>query len=431
MKALWLHVRNSPVRWTLPVFVVLDLAVLFLRSRTWIGVWPETGAAAQLPAYLMGILVAGAAAWAAGAPSRHRLGEQVSASRFPPAVSEGHRLASTIIVLVTPYLTGQIVAFVITARTFPPGVHLFLGYAGLGLFVMLMAVALGWACGLLLDGQVFPALTAVMGFFLLAAALGRTGSIVLTGPPESTVDPIALMLRLGLVTALMLALIWLPATDRDRPSGRKALVAAIAALPLVATVVGTRPVVDREQPGTNVICLDGASKICIWPEHEKYLPQLQKLNARISLLPATFVPPPLINEAGITKTRYIGPDGKEYISYGGGPPIFYIFDGSPWSYADDIGNAINKSTFGFNDDQNCDWQELSQSDQERIWAVDKWMETYLVGDGAPDYQTDASNEMQVAWSKGREIASRARVDQFRWAEQEVRDVRARYCQPGR
>ncbi|WP_307961546.1 hypothetical protein [Salinispora arenicola] len=160
MKALWLHVRNSPVRWTLPVFVVLDLAVLFLRSRTWIGVWPETGAAAQLPAYLMGILVAGAAAWAAGAPSRHRLGEQVSASRFPPAVSEGHRLASTIIVLVTPYLTGQIVAFVITARTFPPGVHLFLGYAGLGLFVMLMAVALGWACGLLLDGQVFPALTA-------------------------------------------------------------------------------------------------------------------------------------------------------------------------------------------------------------------------------------------------------------------------------
>ncbi|HEY0698625.1 MAG TPA: hypothetical protein VGD43_12545, partial [Micromonospora sp.] len=84
MSAFRLHLRNCPVRWALPVLVALDLAALFLRSRYWIGVWPETGAAAQVPAYLLAPLVAGAAAWAAAAPVRQRTGEQVAAARVHP-----------------------------------------------------------------------------------------------------------------------------------------------------------------------------------------------------------------------------------------------------------------------------------------------------------------------------------------------------------
>ncbi|MER7169588.1 hypothetical protein ABT336_26475, partial [Micromonospora sp. NPDC000207] len=49
MKGFWLHLRNSPIRWALPVLVLLDLAVIFLRTRHWMGVWPETGAAAEGP----------------------------------------------------------------------------------------------------------------------------------------------------------------------------------------------------------------------------------------------------------------------------------------------------------------------------------------------------------------------------------------------
>ncbi|HEY0697214.1 MAG TPA: hypothetical protein VGD43_05335, partial [Micromonospora sp.] len=180
------------------MFIAIDLAVLFLRSHHWIGVWPETGAAAQVPAYLLGVVGAGAAAWAAGAPARHGLEEQLGPARVHPAVAEAHRLTATLIVLLIPYLLGQAVAFAVTARTFPPGVHLWLGYALLGLFVILLAVALGWACGKLL-GPIFAAFTAALGFLFLAALLDRVGFVVISGRPEVAVHPMPLTLRLGSV----------------------------------------------------------------------------------------------------------------------------------------------------------------------------------------------------------------------------------------
>lgn len=53
MRPFWLHLRNCPVRWAVPPLIALDLAVLFLRNRYWLGVWPQAGAAAQLAAYLV------------------------------------------------------------------------------------------------------------------------------------------------------------------------------------------------------------------------------------------------------------------------------------------------------------------------------------------------------------------------------------------
>lgn len=138
---MWLHLRTSPIRWSLPVLLAVDLAALFLRNRSWIGVWPESGAAAQVPAYLLGVVAAGVAAWAAGTQTRHRLGEQLAVARVHPATSEAYRLGATLILLLIPYVIGQVVAFAVTARTFPPGLGLFWGYALLGLFVMVMATA--------------------------------------------------------------------------------------------------------------------------------------------------------------------------------------------------------------------------------------------------------------------------------------------------
>ncbi|MFU8850963.1 hypothetical protein ACNAW0_08270 [Micromonospora sp. SL1-18] len=423
--------RNSPIRWALPVLVVVDLAVLFLRNRHWIGVWPETGAAAQVPAYLLGIVGAGAVAWSAGAPQRHGLEEQLRSARVHPVVSEAHRLGATIIVLLIPYLIGQAVAFAITARAFPPGVHLWLGYLLLGLFVILLAVALGWACGQLF-GPVFAALVATLGFLFLTALLDRVGFVVISGYPEVAVDPLPLALRLGSVVALLLVLLWLSAAGAAGRVRRRAWTLVPAVLPLVAVMLTTNVVADRKPPGNKVTCVEGSTTLCIWPEHEKYLPQLREVSARIDLLPDVFVRPPRINEVGLQKTRYIGPDGKEYLGYEAGPPIFNILEGSPWSYAGDIGIAINASTFGFQDFQACDWQKITSSDQARLSAVRAWSETYLAGGGSPDYHTNAPAEMQQAWAKGREVAGNpSRADQFRWAEGEVNYLRGRYCQPGR
>ncbi|MFF3867199.1 hypothetical protein [Micromonospora sp. NPDC001898] len=430
MSGLWLHIRNSPIRWAFPVLVVLDVAVLFLRNRHWIGVWPETGAAAQVPAYLLGVVGAGAAAWAASASTRQGVEEQLRAARVHPARVEAYRIAATLFVLLAPYLIGQAVAFAVTARTFPPGVYLWLGYVLLGLFAILLAVALGWACGRLL-GPVFSAFTAALGFLFLTVLLDRAGFVVVSGRPEVTVDPMPMALRLGLVLALLLIMLWLPGSGALRQRSRSVAALLPVALSLLAVMATTAAVVDREPPGDDAICLDGSTRLCIWPEHEKYLPQLRDINARINELPDVFIRPPLINEAGLhKKTKFIAPNGKEYLNYEGGPPVFYVFEGSPWSYAGDIGKAITSKTFGFQDLRACDWMKLIEPDQARLAAIDKWMETYLVGGGRPDYHTNASQELQQAWAKGRAVAADpSRANQFRWVEGEVSDLRGRYCQP--
>lgn len=426
MSGLWLHVRNSPVRWALPVFVAIELAVLFLRNRHWIGVWPETGAAALAPAYLLGVVGAGAAAWAASAPKRHRILEQLTASRFHPARLEANRLGATVVVLLVPYLVGQAVAFAVTARTFPPGVHLWLGYALLGVFVILASTALGWACGKLL-GSMFAALTAAMGFLFLTAFLDRFGFVVISGRPEMTVDPGALALRLASVTVLLLMLLCLPASHALRR--RRTLLLVPAVLPLVVALVATDAVIDRKQPGEDVVCVEGTTTLCIWPEHEKYLPQLREVSARIDLLPGSFVRPPRINQAGIQKAWIRLPDGQWHLSYNGAPPIFYIFEGSSWSFSGDIGTAIISSTFKFD---SCDWNDLSPPDRRQFEALGAWLEAYLAGESSPDYQTNAPADTQEAWSDGREIANGDSLsDQFRWADEEVKYIHGRYCQPGR
>lgn len=353
------------------------------------------------------------------------------AARVHSLVSEAHRLGATLVVLLIPYLIGQAVAFAVTARTFPPGVHLWLGYFLLGIFVILLAVALGWACGQLL-GPVFSALVAALGYLFLVALLDRVGFVVVTGRPDVAVAPLPLALRLAAVVALLLVIVWLPASGALRQPKQRGLVLLPAVLPLVMVMVTTSAVAERKPPGDKVICIEGATALCIWPEHEKYLPQLRDLNARIDLLPDIFVRPPRINEVGLQKSRYIGPDGKEYVGYEVGPPVFYILEGSPWSYAGAIGNAITGSTFGFKDVQTCNWQRLTPPDQGRLWAIGAWVEAYLVGQGSPDYHTNAPAEMQEAWAKGRAVAGdSSRVEQFRWVEGEVSDLRGRYCQPGR
>lgn len=425
MRVFWLHLRNSPIRWTVPVFIALDLAVLFLRSRYWIGVWPDTGAAAQVPAvYFLGAVGAGAAAWAAGAPRRHRIGEQSAAARVHPAVAEAHRLGATILVLLVPYLVGYAVGFALTARTFPPGVELWAGYFTLGLFAILLAACWGWILGRLL-GSVFAALTAVLSWFLLASAISYpTGLTVVTGPPELRVDPVAMAWRLATVVALLATLLWLPAVGRFRQTAPRLLISAPAAVAVAVALSVTTPLVSRV-PADDVMCIDGnRAQLCIWPEHEKYLPSLKALSARIDQLPSGFTVPPKINEYGVEQTEYIK-DGVHY-PIEGTSPTFYIIEGSPWSYAGAIADAIGNATW-----DGCNWDDPSLPDASgRLRALRAWLEAYLVGGGSPDYTTNAPPEIQDVWAAGRKIANeRPLAEQLSLAKDEVESIRDRYCQP--
>jgi hypothetical protein len=425
VNALWLHLRTSPLRYALPPLVALDIAVLFLRNQHWFGTWPETGAAGQIPAYLIGVLGAGGAAWAASAPDRHRLGEQLAAARVSPARRDAHRLGATFLILLIPYLVGQALAFAITARTFPPGVHLWLGYVLLGVFVLMLATAVGWACGRLLP-TTFGALLAAVGFLFMTSVLGQwAGFVVISGRPEVAVDPVPLALRLSMTGSALLIMVRV-ATDTGRRHRGRASILLLAFLPLLAVMFTTDAVTHRQSPGDAAVCVDGRTRICLWPEHEKYLPQMRDLASRIQALPSSFIVPARIEEEGLTNSTTVSPDGTVQLDESG-PPTFSILEGSPWSYASDVGIAINAATLGTTDPK-CSLQDLNSTDHSRIAALDAWIEAYLVGGATPDYQTDATSELAKAWAKGRAVAAGdSPADQFRWAESEMRDLRGRYC----
>lgn len=418
MSGLWLHLRNSPIRLAVPALIALDLAVLFLRNRHWVGVWPETGAAAQVPAYLLGAVVAGAAAWAASAPARHGLDEQLQAARVHPARVEAYQLSATAIIMLLPYLVGQAVAFVATARTCPPGVHLWLGYTSLGAFVILLAVTLGWVCGKLL-GPIFAGLTAALGFLFLTALLDRwVGFIVTSGPPEMAISSSGLIFRFGTLAAILLAMLWL--LNHRIKGRRRALLLLPLIIPLILAIAATDPVIERNPPASAVTCIGESPALCIWPEHEKYRPLLREISARIKLLPDNFVRPERIEEFGLQTWH------ADFSKEPGETPYFYILEGSPWSYAGGIGKAISGATL---DPRSCDWSQLSEEDLGHLRAVDKWLEAYLAGGSTPDYETNAPEEMQEAWAEGLAItADRPLSEQFEWAANHVSELHERYCQ---
>lgn len=375
-------------------------------------------------AYFLGAVGAGAAAWAAAAPIRHGLGEQLAAARAHPAVIEAYRLAATAVVLLVPYVVGCAVGFGLTARTFPPGVHLWLGYVTLGVFAILLATCWGWALGKLF-GSVYAALAAVLSWFLFLSAFDNSvGFAVVSGPPEVTVDPMVMGLRLGTVALLLVTLVWMSPLSwlRERPT--RALAPAAAGGVLAVVLAMTTPVVDREPPG-EVICVQGRMELCIWPEHEKYLPLLADVSARIDALPDAFYLPPRMNEYGVERVNYVDEEGV-IRENPGTLPYFLILEGSPWSLAGEITTAIMYETWRSCDEHPSDAPAASQ--RQRSNALYGWLEAYLAGAGEPDYATNAPSEFQRGWAAGREIANTLPVaEQLTWAEQEVREIRD-HCQ---
>lgn len=179
-------------------------------------------------------------------------------------------------------------------------------------------------------------------------------------------------------------------------------------------------------------CIRGRTSLCIWPEHEKYLPLLRRINARIDALPVAFLLPPRMNEFGIERTWYLvdGPHGPATASKPGSTPEFSILEGSRWSVAGDLATDIMGATFNFENAQHqCTWRVLPAADNARELALDAWMESYLAGGGNPDYHSDAPAEMHSAFAVGLSMAARASLaEQFSWAEREVNDLHGRYCQ---
>jgi hypothetical protein len=425
VNALWLNLRTSPLRWTLPPLVVLTLAVLYFQPPYWRGIWPETGAAAQVPAFFLSVIAAGAAAWISGATSRHRLDEQLAAAAVPTATAEAYRLGASAIILTAPYLVGQAVAFVVTAVDSPAGFRLWLGYLGLGLLTMLFSIAWGWVIGRYF-GAAYSALVALLSWLVFESFVGSSAALnVVGGPAWKQVDTATLALRMAVVAVFLVAVALTP-VRRSGSSGRwwrgamaGTLVPVAAAGVAIATTMVTTGVVDRPVPRSPV-CVEGRIEMCLWPENEKYVPIVRSIDATVATLPAEFRLPGTLYEYGLRRDHF-DDAGTTYTELAGD---FDISEGSRWGLATGVSNAILDATLG-----SCDWDAILAAKELGPEALKKWVEFHLMRSATPEYRTSGvSEDMRDAWATAaRTFIELPAEGQSAWAREELGRIQARYC----
>jgi hypothetical protein len=417
--ALRIHLRTSPLRWCVLPLTVLALVVLLPQSRNWIGHWTATGAATQVCAFFLSVVTAGAAAWVSSSDTS-RIEEQTAAAAVPTVWVEGARWGATTALLLVPYLVGVATGFALTARTFPDGVDLWLGYVLMGLNVMLFAVMWGWTIGRYFS-RTYAALVASLSWFVFEAFPGAVAGLgVPNGPAWKQPNAQALLLRLAFLAVFVAVVVWLP----RRPSRRRARATSIAvpALSAVAVVLATMMTAgtsDRVVPG-QPLCVAGKVQICLWPEDENYVPIVAAMSRRAATLPTLWKLPKRMDEYGL-RQRAVGYGDARTIQLEGD---FQIPDGSRWGLAIGLSNGIIAQTL-----KSCDWDAIRAADELGPEALRKWLEFYLAGSGVPGYGTsDVSPAMSAAWSQASHVFTELSAQQQReWTERQFNRVRASYC----
>ena len=295
MTALGIHLRSSPLRWCVLPFTVLVLVLLLPGAGNWVGHWTATGAATQVCAFFLSVLTAGAAAWISGSDTV-LLGEQTAASAVPAARIEASRWGATTVLLLTPYFVGVATAFALTARTFPEGFHLWLGYVLMGANVMLFSVMWGWAIGRFFS-RTYAALAAALSWFVFEAFPGEVADLgVPNGPAWKQPDVDALVLRLAFLAVFVAAVIWAPRQPtRQRARVMSGAVPALCGVAVVVATMGTAGVSDRVAP-REPLCVANRIQICLWPEDENYVPMVAAMGGNASALPTVWQLPERLDE---------------------------------------------------------------------------------------------------------------------------------------
>jgi hypothetical protein len=424
MSALWLQMRSTPARWAVVPLTAAAVAFLFGRDRFWIGIWPESGAAAQVSAFFLSIFAAGVTAFIASSVEVRGLVDQERSAAIRPLLIELHRFGAAFIWLFLPYVAVGAVAFVVTAtRDFPPGVAGFFSYLLLGVVVMVFGAASGWLVGRLLP-PLIAAVCAALGWFILLSVVGdSSGATPVSGPPWYEVRLGVVALRLAAVALLALVVCALP-SKADERNNRFAyrLVASVIALGLAVIVHSSTTVRVHRAPVAKPLCVQATIQYCLWPEHVKYVPLIKTVDAQVAALPGHLpLPARVVDYALSGRIKWI----NEYDAIdlpGDFPPEFEISDGSRWGLARGVASAIVSSVFA---DCSPDAPEDPQQRRDELLA---WIEWRLAGGGTPDYRTDAPQALQAAWAVGRNVAAHgSEQEQTAWLTELTSTVKKNYC----
>ncbi|MFI6639254.1 ABC transporter permease [Streptomyces sp. NPDC050504] len=288
-----IELRRSPLLTAFPVMVAVDLVVLFGRSRYWIGVWPEASVAAQVVTLFLGSVLAGVSAWQAGRSSRAGMPEGLLAAARPGWRIEAARLAATLTLGFLAYGIGCLTAAAVSFTDAGPG-FLWPSYLLLGASTLIAFASVGHLAGRWWPSAAFTPVVCAVGCFISMLALPFRFD-VLAGPPDQHLDPVPVAVRLLFACALAVLAVTAPPlrgnTERmpswgTPPSVRFVAVgaAAVSLAALLAVPAAGELRVDRPASAVVPRCdraEEGAPRVCVWPEHRKYLPDLTRMAQRL------------------------------------------------------------------------------------------------------------------------------------------------------
>ncbi|MCX5345835.1 DUF7224 domain-containing protein [Streptomyces atratus] len=294
LNAYCIELRRSPLLTAFPVMIAVDLLVLFGRSQYWIGVWPEASVAAQIVTLFLGPVLAGVSAWQAGRSSRAGMPEFLLAAARPGWRIEATRLAATLTLGFLAYGIGCLTAAAVSLGDAGPG-FLWPSYLLLGASTLIIFASVGHLAGRWWPSAGFTPVVCALGCFISMLALPFKFN-VLAGPPDTYLRPLPVAIRL--LWALALAALAVAAPPLRRKAERQiprrelprhirgvavgSVVCSLTALAAVPAAGELR--VERPSSATAPLCDradDSAPRVCVWPEHRKYLPELTRMAQRL------------------------------------------------------------------------------------------------------------------------------------------------------
>ncbi|MFJ4949611.1 ABC transporter permease [Streptomyces sp. NPDC088760] len=420
-----IELRRSPLFTVFPLLLAVDIAVLFGRTRYWIGIWPEASVAAQVVTIFLAPLVAAVSAHEAGRSARSRMPEVLLAAACPRWKVESVRLAATLTLAFVAYGVGAATAAAVSYAEAGPG-FLWPSYLLLGISTLTGYAAIGHFSGRFWPSPWFTPVVCALGSFITLTAAGQSlGFVVLTGPPDVTMRPAAIALRLLLAFLLAVLAVCVPdirgllGNVRLQPISWKLRGATLTVVIAALITIGGLPAAGeirqaRNPSAVQPICAQAeksAPFVCIWPEHRKYLPQLMYMAKRLADIPQGWVKVPSgFYEAGLHPSS-LGDIG------------FEITDGHVRSAA--IAMAAEVSNLSFN-------QCLPPDNAIRAWqasdSIDLWLEYRAMG-VAPTVADKGLRIEGVSISQGaaRSIVVESEAKQRAWTSQERAALRKVGC----
>ncbi|MBD0709073.1 MULTISPECIES: ABC transporter permease [unclassified Streptomyces] len=425
-----IEVRRSPLLTAFPLMIAVDLAVLFGRSRYWIGVWPEASVAAQIVTLFLGPLLAGVSAWQAGRASQAGMPEFLLAAARPGWRVEAARLAATLTLGFLAYGIGCLTAAAVSLGEAGPG-FLWPSYLLLGASTLVVFASVGHLAGRWWPSPGFTPVVCAMGCFISMLSLPFKFN-VLAGPPDVHLRLLPLAVRLAVALALAVLAVTAPPLTRkaERRAPRRNLpartrgIALLAAIGAVAALTAAPYAGElrEERPASAVepLCAraDGKSpRVCVWPEHRKYLPELTGMAQRLGGTGEPWVEvPDEFREFGLLRTSW-------------GDRGFDITEGHVRTAAFAMADRVFTTSVG--------WCRPPRSEQRAWQAIDNlhmWLEYRATGEdpavadeglhltGVATAQREAGQaarmrpEEQRRWVAG----ERARIREDDWCETDVR-----------